>query len=220
VKAKEMEAFQTLSTFFVHDLKNLASTLSLTLENLPIHFSDPEFRTDTLRVITNSVNKINTMCSRLSLLTKGLELQKTSVDLNVLITATLADLNGSIRAALRQNLYPVPTLSLDPDQIQKVIMNLVLNASEAAGPRGEIRVTTEQQNGWAVLVVEDNGCGMSKEFIERSLFQPFQTTKSKGLGIGLFHSKKIVEAHHGRIEVESEPGKGSTFRVFLPAERV
>jgi signal transduction histidine kinase len=57
---------------------------------------------------------------------------------------------------------------------------------------------------------------MSRLFIERSLFQPFQTTKSQGLGIGLFHSKMIVEAHRGRIEVESEEGEGSLFRVMLP----
>jgi putative PEP-CTERM system histidine kinase len=216
VKAKEMEAFQTLSTFFVHDLKNLASTLSLTLENLPIHFADPEFRTDTLRVITNSVNKINTMCSRLSLLTKGLELQAKRVDLNALVATTIADLNGALQAALIQDLHPLPPVHLDPEQIQKVLMNLVLNANEATGPQGEIHVKTGQKNGWAVLAVRDNGSGMSPEFIERSLFQPFQTTKSKGLGIGLFHSKKIVEAHQGRIEVESMLGKGSEFRVLLP----
>jgi hypothetical protein len=57
---------------------------------------------------------------------------------------------------------------------------------------------------------------MSKEFIERSLFRPFKSTKKQGMGIGLFQSKTIVEAHQGRIEVESEPGKGSTFKVFLP----
>jgi signal transduction histidine kinase len=77
-------------------------------------------------------------------------------------------------------------------------------------------VTTEQRNGWAVLAVSDNGRGMSKTFMEQLLFRPFQTTKSEGLGIGLFHSRTIVEAHNGRIEVESEEGKGSTFRVLLP----
>jgi signal transduction histidine kinase len=107
---------------------------------------------------------------------------------------------------------------VDRDQIQKVLINLVLNATEAVGSPGEIRVSTDQIDGWAVLSVRDNGCGMSKEFIERSLFRPFQTTKSRGMGIGLFHSKKIVEAHHGRIEVESDAGNGSTFRVMLPVK--
>jgi putative PEP-CTERM system histidine kinase len=216
LKAKELEAFQTLSTFFIHDLKNLASTLSLTLQNLPIYFDDPEFRADALRVMTNSVQKINSMCSRLSSLTKGLDLQKERVDLNGLITTTLADLDGAVRATVARDLHAVPVLIADPEQIQKVLVNLLLNANDAIGTEGKIAVSTEHHDEWAILAVTDTGAGMSKDFLEHSLFQPFHTTKSKGLGIGLFHSKKIIEAHRGRIEVESEPGKGTTFRVFLP----
>ena len=77
-------------------------------------------------------------------------------------------------------------------------------------------VETSQNNGWAVLSVSDNGCGMNPEFLNHSLFRPFQTTKKNGLGIGLFQSKMIVEAHRGRIQVESQPGKGTTFRIILP----
>lgn len=216
VKAKEAEALQSLSTFFVHDLKNLASTLSLTVQNLPVHFDNPEFRQDALRVISNSVNKMNAMCSRLSSVTKQLELQKAPTDLNGLIATTLAELNGSMSVVVGQRLSTLPAIFADAEQVQKVLLNLLLNAQEATGPQGEVTVRTEQHDGWATLAVTDNGPGMSRKFIEHSLFRPFQTTKSKGLGIGLFHSKKIIEAHHGRIEVESEEGKGSTFRVWLP----
>jgi signal transduction histidine kinase len=69
---------------------------------------------------------------------------------------------------------------------------------------------------WAVLTVEDDGCGMAPEFITGSLFRPFQTTKKEGFGIGMFQSKMIVEAHGGRIEVESRLSQGTTFRVLLP----
>lgn len=219
LRAKAMEAFHTLSTFCLHDLKNLAAMLSLALQNMPVHYSDPAFQKDMLSTMTQSVAQINAICSRLSLLSKSIELQRTEADLNALVTTTLAALNGSLKASLLQDLHPVSRLLLDPAQMQKVLVNLVLNASEAAGERGEIRVMTEQREGWAVLSVSDNGCGISKAFMERSLFQPFQTTKSRGLGIGLFHSKMIVEAHQGRIEVESEEGKGSTFRVKLPTAR-
>ena len=110
----------------------------------------------------------------------------------------------------------MPKLMLDGEQIQKVLTNLVLNAKEAIDEIGEIRVKTGRKDGWVVLCVSDNGCGMSNEFIQKSLFRPFKTTKKRGMGIGLYHSQMIVEAHHGKIEVESEVGKGSTFRVFLP----
>jgi signal transduction histidine kinase len=105
---------------------------------------------------------------------------------------------------------------IDPEQVQKVLTNLILNANEAVGNGGEIRLATEQRDSWVILSVNDNGRGMSKEFMEQSLFRPFRTTKRQGMGIGLFQSKMIVEAHQGRIEVESEEGKGSTFKVFLP----
>ncbi len=110
----------------------------------------------------------------------------------------------------------MPKLSLDPEQIQKALTNLLLNAKEAIGDGEEIRVTTGRQDGWVELTVIDNGCGMCQEFMEECLFRPFKTTKNQGLGIGLFQSKMVVEAHKGRIEVESQEGKGSTFRVLLP----
>ena len=108
---------------------------------------------------------------------------------------------------------------LDPEQMLKVVTNLVLNATEAVAGRGQVRVETNPRDGWTVLAVADNGCGMSAEFINRSLFRPFQTTKKSGLGIGMFQSRMIVEAHGGRIEVESEVGKGTVFRVWLPLQR-
>lgn len=220
LKAKEMEAFQNLSAFFIHDLKNLASMLSLTMRNLPAHFDNPEFRSDALRVISQSVSKMNDMCSRLSLLTKKMELQCIEVDLNELVASTLGGMNGSVKSTVEKNLQTLPKCMIDPDQVQKVIVNLILNANEAADQKGVIRIETDRTEECVVFSVSDNGCGISKQFIERSLFQPFQTTKSQGLGIGLFHTKKIVEAHHGKIEVESEEGVGTTFRVILPIRSV
>jgi signal transduction histidine kinase len=107
-------------------------------------------------------------------------------------------------------------LRIDTPQMQNVITNLVLNARDAIGQRGQIRIQTSQENGWVVLAIRDNGCGMSQDFIRQSLFRPFQTTKKGGTGIGIFQCKMVVEAHDGKIEVESEPGQGTTFRVLLP----
>ena len=120
---------------------------------------------------------------------------------------------------LVKNLRPCPRLLLDPEQFLKVVTNLVINATEAVARSGEVRVETHQHNGWAELLVADNGCGMPPEFLSRGLFRPFQTTKKNGFGIGMFQSKMIVEAHGGRIEVESELKKGTTFRVLLPIQK-
>jgi putative PEP-CTERM system histidine kinase len=211
-----MEAFQVMSAFFMHDLKNLASRLSLVTQNLPIHFDNADFRNDALRTISQSLEKINGMCSRLSLLSQKLELQPRETDLNDLAKNILASLDGLLKAKPEVNLGRLPKLVFDPEEIQKVLVNLLLNANEAVREGGSIQVATEQQENFAVFSVADNGYGMSKDFVDRFLFRPFKTTKKQGMGIGLFQSKKIVEAHQGTIRVESEEGKGTTFKVLLP----
>jgi putative PEP-CTERM system histidine kinase len=217
---REAEAYRNMSAFLMHDLKNLASSLSLTMENLPTHFDNPEFRKDALKIVQQSVTRVNSLCSHLSVLSQKIEASKVETDLNELIASSLSCLNGSNKVSIFKDLKLVPRLMIDPEQVQKVLSNLILNANEALANGGEIRVTTENSDGWAIVSVCDNGCGMTKEFIEKSLFHPFKTTKKQGMGIGLFQSKMIVEAHQGRIEVESEEGKGTTFKVMLPLKTV
>ena len=216
MKAQELEAFQTMSAFFVHDLKNAASSLGLTLQNLRVHFDDPEFREDALRGISNTVDRINKHIGRLSVLRNKLELKPIESDLNQLVIETLEDMNGMPGVELVKELHPLPKVIIDPEQFRNVVTNLLLNASEAVGSNGQIRIETSQREGRVLLSVADNGCGMSADFQRDSLFRPFQTTKKRGLGIGMFQSRMIVEAHQGNIEVESQPGKGTKFWVFLP----
>jgi len=215
---KEMEAFQTMAAFFVHDLKNAASTLSLMLKNLPVHFEDPAFREDALRGVSKSVAHINHVISRLSLLRHELKIRPAETDISELVAGAVAGLESEPGFSIVRNLAALPRLMVDREQIAKVITNLALNAKEASSGDGRVEVSTRQEFGWLVLEVKDNGCGMSAEFIERSLFRPFQTTKKNGLGIGMFQSKMIVEAHGGRFAVASRPGAGTTFQVFLPAK--
>lgn len=218
-KAKEMEAFQTISAFMMHDLKNLASTLSLTMQNLPLHFDNPEFRKDALRIIEQSVTRINKMCSRLSMLSKKMELSVVEADLNELIDNSLSSMDGREKILITREFSDLPKIFVDPEQIQKVLINLIINAKEAMADGGRIQIKTQQRREWAVISVRDNGCGMSKEFISQSLFKPFKTTKQQGMGIGLYQSKMIVEAHGGKLEVESAEGEGTEFRIFLPIKK-
>jgi putative PEP-CTERM system histidine kinase len=213
---KEIEAFQTMSLFLVHDLKNAASALNLTVRNLPLHFDDPAFRKDALQSISTTVGRMNQLISRLSAFRQRLELNPVEADLNELIRDALADLTGVDSVEIVQDLHPLPKLTFDREKVHSVVTNLLLNARDAVGDRGQITVRTTEISGSAVLSVADNGCGMTPEFVRDSLFRPFQTTKKKGLGIGIFQSKTIVEAHHGSIHVESEPGKSTTFRISLP----
>jgi putative PEP-CTERM system histidine kinase len=213
---KEREAFQNISAFFVHDLKNTASTLNLMLQNLPAHFDDPAFRKDALQGISKAAGRLNQLIERLSALRRKLELKPTECDLNQLVTEALDTFNDISDVELIKDLGPLPKLQADRDQLQSVIMNVLLNAREAVGSKGQVIIRTQHHDGWAALSISDNGCGMSSGFIRDSLFRPFQTTKKKGLGIGMFQSKMIVEAHRGTIQVQSEVGMGTTFRIMLP----
>ena len=218
-KAKEMEAFQTMSAFMIHDLKNLGNSLSLTMENLPVHFENPEFRAEALGIIQKSVQKINNICRGLSLLRQTIELKPAPTDLSHLVRQAVDTLGAALASVNLEYKFdePIPAVPIDSEEMQKVVGNLLLNARDAAGDGGNIVIDARREDeGRVSLTVQDNGCGMSKEFIEKSLFRPFKTTKKQGMGIGLFHSKMIVEAHGGRIEVESEEGKGTKFKIILP----
>lgn len=217
LQARELEAFQAMAAFFVHDLKNSTSTLNLMLQNLPVHFDDPEFRQDALRGIGKTVSHINGLITRLGALRQGLRIEPSPGDLNAVVSEALAGLASNPRFTLTRSTPPLPGCHFDQEQIAKVLTNLVLNATEAVDEGGHIHVSTRAEAEWVVVTVEDDGCGMTPEFIAHSLFRPFQTTKKNGLGIGMFQSRMIVEAHGGRLTVSSQPDQGTTFQVFLRA---
>jgi signal transduction histidine kinase len=106
----------------------------------------------------------------------------------------------------------------DESQLQQIFMNLLLNAMDAVGNNGEIVIVTRNTTpGQLDIHIRDSGSGISPENLSR-LFVPFFTTKKNGTGLGLAICHRIAEEHHGRIEVQSEPGRGSTFIVVLPLE--
>lgn len=216
LEAKQMEAFQAMSAFFVHDLKNTSSTLSLMLQNLPKHFENPTFREDALAAMSKSVAKINDLINRLTTLRQNMDIVPEPTDLNELAREIIAPWNRSGQIRIRESFAPVPSVRVDPEQMRKVLTNLFLNARDAMDENGDILVETGRHGQWVSVTVRDNGCGMSREFVANSLFRPFKSTKQAGMGIGLFHSRMIVEAHQGRLEVESTEGKGSAFRILLP----
>jgi len=216
VEARELEAFQLMSAFFVHDLKNTASTLSLMLQNLPRHFDNPEFRKDALSSLSDCVDRVRNQIARLSLLRQGMTLNRQPTDLNDLVNRALNALDPTVAARITRDLQPLPLIPLDCDQVRSLVTNLVLNALDAVEKRGEVTVATVARDGSVELTVSDTGCVMTPEFVRNSLFRPFQTTKKKGTGIGLYHCKRIVEAHEGRLDVRSELSKGTAVTVVWP----
>jgi len=111
---------------------------------------------------------------------------------------------------------------VDAERVERVVENLVLNALEAMGTRpGMLSVAAGRDDEGKIFIdVADTGVGMSDEFIRNKLFRPFATTKKQGLGLGLYTCREVIEAHGGRISVESKKGAGTRFRVVLPSRAV
>jgi putative PEP-CTERM system histidine kinase len=216
VQARESEAFRSFSTFLLHDLKNFASTLSLIARNSEKHRENPEFQRDAFRSVYDTAEKMKRLCNNLRAFSGKPELDRKAGDINHVVRETADNLRGEMGDRLRLELEEVPSVMFDEEEMSRVVQNLLLNARQAIGAHGSVTIRTRSLDGQVELSVHDDGCGMAQEYLEKSLFQPFRTTKSDGLGIGLFQCKKIVDAHKGTISVESEVGKGTIVRVMLP----
>ena len=212
--AREMAAMGRVSAFVLHDLKNQVSSLSLLAENATDYIDDPEFQRDMLETLSGTIAKMKQLMDRLKNLRMAPQLDLAPLDPAALARRAVAGFAGG--AKLEMELEEGLQFNGDGEKIGTVLLNLLLNAHEA-GPEGRIvlRVGRDVDGRRIFLQVSDDGPGMSPEFISTQLFKPFVTTKKKGLGIGLFQCRQIIEAHGGKIEVQSEPGQGTTFTVFL-----
>ena len=214
-QAREFEAFHRLTSFVIHDLKNAVSALSMLSQNALQHFDDPEFQKDALRTLSRTVDRMKALLARLAAAPGAGRLRSDPVDLSALALEATRPLDGG-RVSLVKEFAPIATVRGDAEALLKVIQNLVTNAVEAVGGHGTVTVRSYEETDYVVCEVTDTGCGMSSEFIQKSLFAPFKSTKSGGWGIGLYQAKGIVTAHGGTIEVTSREGAGSTFRLRLP----
>lgn len=209
--AREMEIMGKVSSFVLHDLKNLVYTLSLILDNAKNYIQEPEFQRDLLTSLGNTVAKMNMLITQLRVLPTQESLRREDVDLLDLARESAQAMPGGAFQVMGD---PVPAV-VDREEMHKVLVNLLRNAQEASPGNTPVVVEVGHQ-GQPYVKVSDSGSGMNEEFIRKHLFAPFNTTKRKGMGIGLYQSKQIVEAHGGKLTVESRPGTGSTFTVLLP----
>jgi signal transduction histidine kinase len=179
------------------------------------HFDDPEFQKDALRTLSRTVDRMKALLARLAAAPDAARLRSEPVDLSALLLEATRPLDGG-RVGLVKEFGPVAAVPGDSEALLRVIQNLVTNAIEAVRGNGTVTVRSYEEGAEVVCEVTDTGIGMSPEFIQKSLFAPFRSTKSGGWGIGLYQAKGIVDAHGGTIEVTSREGAGSTFRLRLP----
>ena len=215
---REAEFLSSLRAFTFHDLKNAGVALKLLVHNAQKNIDSPEFQQELLFCLQNISEQIDSSMSRL-LSPFQQEYSKTmSFNPAALIQSTVRALNWDNLPglAVKLSLSEIPPVTGNPRVLETTLRNLLINAREALEDTGEILIETRAESGQLILIVADNGPGMSREFIETRLFRPFQTTKKKGTGLGLFSCKLLIEQSGGTIEVHSREGEGTEFRIILP----
>jgi putative PEP-CTERM system histidine kinase len=215
-RSREFEAFHRLTSFVIHDVKNAVAALSMLTRNALDHFDDPEFQRDAIKTLSKTVDRMKALLGRLSSAPDVRHFQFLELDLGALAVATASPLVDGGRVTLARDLQPVPRVLADPEAIERVLQNLLTNAIEAMDGEGQVTVRTALRGDMVACSIADTGCGIPSEFMKQSLFVPFRSTKKGGWGIGLYQAGEIVAAHKGRIEVDSEEGKGTSFTMLLP----
>jgi signal transduction histidine kinase len=224
----------TLDRVLVHDIKNMGFRLQLLRSNLETHYGDPEFKRMVQELLSSTIDRLDSIVGRWSAEENEL-LIKIALDLNVIVrdiaggaTRRGARLDAAVSArlpVLSLALGEIPLIWGDPYFLRDAITSLIDNALEAAGDSGKVLIRSFSQasrrggraRSKAILEIIDNGPGMSVEFLQDRLFQPFQTTKSDGVGLGLFTAAQIVHHHGGLIRLRSGAGEGTVVRLSFPA---
>ncbi|HEY9283516.1 MAG TPA: ATP-binding protein, partial [Pyrinomonadaceae bacterium] len=223
---RQFQSFFRLSAMLTHDLKNAITGLSILVTNMERHLHREEFRADAVQSLRDATEKLRAIVSRLSAPVETLSGEyRRSIRQTDLVPVVRRVLKGQTASGFHEVEADLPdalVAAVDPERVERVLENLVINAVEAMGTeRGRLTIAAGREDDARVfLSVADTGAGMTEEFIRTRLFRPFATTKARGVGLGLYTCREVVEAHGGRIEVESKKGQGTRFRVVLPSDPV
>jgi len=212
--ARQFDSFNRMSTFVVHDLKNLVSQLSLMNANAEKHRDNPEFQRDMLDTVDHSIQKMTSMLQKLS--RNDAPARPRALSVEAVVRQAIA---------LKSALEPHPVLQVeqqglmvlaDRERLERVLGHLIQNAIEATPKSGTVNVSIRRQGNGVAITVADTGAGMTEKFIRERLFKPFESTKPAGMGIGVFESREYITELGGALDLTSTPSVGTTFTVTLP----
>ena len=214
LEVRKFDAFNKMSAFVVHDLKNVVTQLSLMMKNAERLKDNPEFREDMLITVDSALDRMRQLMLQLregatpTVMAFGVELES--------IAHRLASVARDRGRTLELDLAaPVVTRGHE-ERLERVIGHMVQNAFDATAAPGRVWLRLDRVSGQALVEVGDNGQGMSEEFVRERLFKPFQSTKQAGMGIGAYESFQYVQELGGKITVDSKIGQGTVITVLLP----
>jgi len=236
VEKKQFESFSHLSSFIIHDIKNQAATLSLVVKNARTNIANPEFQKSLLTSLQSCSDNLQSLIEKLKSPPKTDALELNPTDISEVIRNVLENTQASAikDTVFSKNLAASLFANVNKEALFYALKNIIVNALEATNYHGTISLvantvsamppgTRERflssldifQKKSVFILISDNGCGMTRQFIEQRLFHPFATTKDKGVGIGLYQCKTLIEKMNGKILCKSEPGNGAEFCIIF-----
>jgi putative PEP-CTERM system histidine kinase len=214
LEVRKFDAFNKMSAFVVHDLKNIVTQLSLMMKNAKRLGANPEFQQDMLMTVENSLERMRQLM---------LQLREGATPPGTAFGVNLGAIVGRVQAVAAARGRHLEVELMDginarghEERLERIIGHVVQNAFDATDPGGRVSLKLERAGGKARIVVTDTGHGMTQDFIRDRLFKPFQTTKQAGMGIGAYESYQYVQELGGKIEVQSQVGQGTTVTLELP----
>jgi putative PEP-CTERM system histidine kinase len=214
LEVRKFDAFNKMSAFVVHDLKNIITQLSLMLKNAERHRDNPEFQQDMLMTVDHAVERMRQLM---------MQLREGATPPGGICGVNLADVIQRLQKDKMNQGRSIDIRIQDrliarghEERLERVIGHLVQNALDASTPSDKVWISVERQNDKAAIEVGDTGHGMSPEFIRDRLFKPFQSTKDAGMGIGAYESAQYIRELGGELLVDSAPDKGTRITVTLP----
>ena len=213
-EARRFDEFNRRFAFIMHDIKNLASQLSLLARNAERHADKPEFRADMTQTLKISAGRLSDLLVRLSPRERGPAAEPGRTLVEPVLNEVAAEMRP--RRALFVGCQAGLSAWAEAGAVRQIVQHLVANAIDASAPDTPVQVVAVAEQGRVRIDVIDQGCGMTRAFIRDELFKPFVSTKELGFGLGAFEALQIAQAMGGAIEVASEPGRGSNFTLWLP----
>jgi putative PEP-CTERM system histidine kinase len=214
LETRKFDAFNKMSAFVVHDLKNIVTQLSLMLRNAERHRDNPEFQQDMLMTVEHSVERMRQLM---------MQLREGATPPGTACGVQLADIIDRVRQSKMNQGRTVEMVTSEhlatrghAERLERVIGHLVQNALDATDKDGRVWVSLTRRGDRAIVEVGDTGQGMTEEFIRDRLFKPFQSTKQAGMGIGAYESAQYIREIGGELQVASQEGLGTRVTMILP----
>lgn len=214
LEARKFDAFNRMSAFVVHDLKNLVAQMSLMLRNAERHKDNPEFQADMLDTVRHVEGRMRGLMTQL--MEKTPINQRKPVALKAVLEHMVQSKGMFVPCPVLVDGAPEVSVLAHAERLERILGHIVQNALDATPEHGSVSVELSRERNQACITVRDTGSGMSAAFIRDQLFKPFQTTKASGMGIGAYEAQQYVQELGGSLTVVSDVGAGTRFDIRLP----